>query len=159
VLKALKELSNNSIAVCFMGDPTKDVGETYLSFLKNQVIEFGLEEQVYFRSFRKDIATFFSAVDATIMASKSETFGMVTIESMACGTPVIASNAGGSPEILDWGRLGLLFEPENAISLARKIDMFCKEPNSFSLKSLKEEALKYSHVDVCEKVEMVLGIR
>jgi glycosyltransferase involved in cell wall biosynthesis len=81
------------------------------------------------------------------------------IEAMACGVPVIASNAGGSPEILDFGKYGMLFEPLNPESLARKIDMFCEEPNAFSPHALQQEAKKYTHDGVCTEVEKLLKLK
>jgi glycosyltransferase involved in cell wall biosynthesis len=92
------------------------------------------------------------------MASKAETFGMVTVESIAAGTTVIASNAGGSPEILGFGRLGLLFEPMNASSLAAQMTNFMENPFKFHPKSLTDEARKYDYNKMCEKVEKALGI-
>ena len=82
----------------------------------------------------------------------------MTIESMAAGTTVIASNAGGSPEILRFGQLGLLFEPMNASSLATQMIKFIENPFKFHPKSLTDEAQKYDHTKVCEEVERALGI-
>jgi glycosyltransferase involved in cell wall biosynthesis len=92
------------------------------------------------------------------MASKAETFGMVAIESMAFGIPVIASNAGGSPEILDFGKFGLLFESLNAESLANQMNHFSTYPNQFTKEALRAEAQKYDHSSVCEEVEKALSI-
>lgn len=50
-----------------------------------------------------------------------ETFGLAAAEAMACGKPVIASNTGGLPEVVDDGNTGLLFEPGNAVDLTEKI--------------------------------------
>jgi glycosyltransferase involved in cell wall biosynthesis len=154
----MKLARNKTFICCFLGEPTKESGTEYIDLMQKTIDENALNERVFIRPFRKDIATFFSAIDVFVMASKAETFGMVTIEAMACGVPVIASNAGGSPEILDFGRYGMLFEPLNPESLAKKIDVFCENPNVFSLETLKAEVLSYSHKDICAKVEKVLGI-
>lgn len=156
VLEALSKIEDPNITVCFLGEPTKEAGTDYVNLMQTTIRENKLEERVFIRPFRKDITTFFHAIDAFIMASKAETFGMVTIESMACGTPVIASNAGGSPEILDHGKFGLLFEPLNAESLTRKMIHFKENIGEFSSKALKEEAKKYDHRKVCEMVEKEL---
>ena len=92
------------------------------------------------------------------MASRAETFGMVTIEAMACGTPTLGSNAGGTPEILDQGKYGVLFEPMNATDLALKIDQIIEEKISIDIVSLKEEVKLYDHNTVCEEVEKALGL-
>lgn len=156
LLEALKKIDDPTVCVCFLGEPTKEAGSEYVDLMHKIISENDLGSRVFIRPFRKDIATFFYGIDAFVMASKAETFGMVTIESMACGTPVIASNAGGSPEILDSGKYGLLFEPLNAESLATKMLKFQANQGMFSKEALKESVLKYDHTDVCRRVEEVL---
>jgi glycosyltransferase involved in cell wall biosynthesis len=92
------------------------------------------------------------------MASKAETFGMVTIEAMASGVPTIGSNAGGTPEILEYGKLGFLFEPLNALSLAKSIDDFLIHRDQISISILMETAKKYDHHQVCAAVETALSL-
>ncbi len=126
--------------------------------MRAMILQYSLQDRVFIRPFRKDISTFFNAVDVFVMASKAETFGMVTIESMACGTPVIASNAGGSPEILDNGKFGILFKPLDSESLANKIEYFRRHNRKFDPEALRNESKKYDHHLVCEKVEVALGL-
>ncbi|MGA2500710.1 MAG: glycosyltransferase, partial [Tepidisphaeraceae bacterium] len=57
-----------------------------------------------------------------------ETFGRSIAEAFAKGTPVIASNLGASPEMIEPGRTGLLFEPGNAEDLARQITDLNSDP-------------------------------
>lgn len=159
LLEAMSKAKNKSFICCFLGEPTKEAGSEYVDLMQRTIEVNKLNDRVYIRPFRKDIATFFKAIDVFVMASKAETFGMVTIEAMACGVPVIASNAGGSPEILDFGKFGMLFEPLNPESLAKKIDKFCEEPNTFSLQVLKQEAKKYTHDGVCASVEKLLKLK
>jgi glycosyltransferase involved in cell wall biosynthesis len=97
-------------------------------------------------------------MDWFVMATKAETFGMVTIESLACGTPVLGSNAGGTPEILDNERGGVLFETQNAMDLALKIDEICEGKHRKETSSLMKMAQAYDHNTICEKVEQALGI-
>ena len=91
------------------------------------------------------------------MASKAETFGMVTIESMAAGTPVIGSNAGGTPELLDDGKRGILFETMNAESLSEAIKHFV-DKYDYDATKLKAYVKKYGHHHVCEEVEKLMGL-
>ncbi|MFO0495248.1 MAG: glycosyltransferase family 4 protein [Flavobacteriia bacterium] len=158
LLEALKMIADPKCVVCLLGEPTKEAGTEYLEKMKAFIDEHELSDKVFIRPFRKDISTFYRAIDAFIMASKAETFGMVTVESIAAGTTVIASNAGGSPEILGFGRLGLLFEPMNASSLAAQMTNFMENPFKFHPKSLTDEARKYDYNKMCEKVEKALGI-
>jgi len=81
---------------------------------------------------------------------------MVTIESMAQGVPVIGSNAGGTPELLEFGESGLLFEIKNENELAEKMKTMFENPNSFSKEKLRNSVKKFIHNDVCEAVEKLL---
>jgi glycosyltransferase involved in cell wall biosynthesis len=62
-----------------------------------------------------------SFLDLVILPTYEETFGLVVAESMLMGTPVIGSNAGGVPEIIEDNFNGLLFESKSSASLKDKI--------------------------------------
>lgn len=64
----------------------------------------------------------YNIADVSIVCSRSEAFGLVAIEALACGTPVIASNIGGLTDIVN-EKVGFLFESENEIDLANKINL------------------------------------
>jgi spore coat protein SA len=57
------------------------------------------------------IHQWFQIADLLIVPSRAEPFGLVNVEAMATGTPVIATNAGGIPEIIEDGRTGILINP------------------------------------------------
>jgi D-inositol-3-phosphate glycosyltransferase len=158
LLDAMKLCSQQNFSVVLLGEPTRDEGEAYFQSMQRVIVENKLEERVFIRGYRKDIATFYSAVDWFVMATKAETFGMVTIESLACGTPVLGSNAGGTPELLEDETGGRLFESMNAEDLAKKIDAICLEDTQFEVNSLVEMAQKYDHQLVCQAVEKSLGL-
>jgi glycosyltransferase involved in cell wall biosynthesis len=79
------------------------------------VNENDLQEIVVFAGFIKneEVKDFYQMADLFIMPSKGEGFGIVFIEAMACGLPVIAGNEDGSVDALQNGKLGTLVEPEN----------------------------------------------
>lgn len=58
-----------------------------------------------------------------VLPSHFEAFGLVNIEAMAVGTPVVATNTGGIPEVVDDGVTGVLVEPGNPIALAREVEL------------------------------------
>jgi glycosyltransferase involved in cell wall biosynthesis len=60
----------------------------------------------------KDLAAAFASADAFVFPSRTETLGLVLLEAMAAGCPVIAANAGGIPDIVTDGVNGYLFNPE-----------------------------------------------
>jgi len=157
LLEATSSAQHKDFSVCFLGEPTKGEGMGYTEAIHDFIATNNLSDRVFIRPFRKDIEVFYKAIDVFVMASKAETFGMVTIEALASGTPVIASNSGGSPEILGKGRYGMLFEPLNAVSLADKIDLLLDKP-PFEEKELQQAAQLYDHHKVCEEVEIALGL-
>jgi glycosyltransferase involved in cell wall biosynthesis len=106
----------------------------------------------------KDVTVFFAAVDWFVMATKAETFGMVTIESLASGTPVLGSNAGGTPEILNGNEGGELFTTLDSTDLAKKIDEIIDNNIQPAPNDLKEMAKVYDHDKVCEAVEKALNL-
>lgn len=81
------------------------------------------EDIVYFlgRVANSRLPVFYSACDCLVMPSYYEPFGLVALEGMASGLPVIASRVGGLTSIIDENKNGLLFEPRNAKDLKEKI--------------------------------------
>jgi glycosyltransferase involved in cell wall biosynthesis len=69
----------------------------------------------YFAGYRtgQDLAAAFASADAFIFPSRTETLGLVLLEAMAAGCPVIAANAGGIPDIVTDGVNGYLFNPQD----------------------------------------------
>ncbi|MBF2002732.1 MAG: glycosyltransferase [Synechococcales cyanobacterium C42_A2020_086] len=60
-----------------------------------------------------DLAAAFASADAFVFPSRTETLGLVLLEAMAAGCPVIAANAGGIPDIVTDGVNGYLFDPDD----------------------------------------------
>lgn len=158
LLEALKKCTDPNVCVCLLGEPTRNEGTAYYDQILETIRENNLEQRVFIRPFREDIASFYRAIDAFVMASRAETFGMVTIEAMASGTPAIGSNAGGTPEILESGKIGYLFQPNDVSSLAKAIQRFLENPKLVSKTLLQEKARQYDHRKVCEMVESALGL-
>lgn len=73
----------------------------------------GVEEHVVFAGFVSDeeLPDHYRLADAFAMPSTGEGFGIVFLEALACGTPVLAGNRDGSVDALDGGRLGTLVDP------------------------------------------------
>jgi D-inositol-3-phosphate glycosyltransferase len=68
-----------------------------------------------------ELPYFYAAADVTVMPSHYESFGMVALESMACGTPVIASRVGGLASLVRDGETGYLVPAEEPAELADRI--------------------------------------
>jgi len=109
----------------FVGHAMK---ESYLEMLKRDVVERGLENNIYFLGFMKNPHHFYQVCDAVVLASKRETFGLVLIEAMQVGTAVVGADSGGVVEIIDDGQTGLLFESQNYESLAKTLKKLITNP-------------------------------
>lgn len=159
VLQALKQAEDLPCDLVFLGEPTVGEAEAYYQELLQIIEENGWKQRVHLRPYRKDTATFYHAIDALIMATKAESIGMVTIETLACGIPVIGSNKGGTPEILQEGKAGILFESEDATDLARALRSMMEELASFKAEDLRAAVQANDHLTVCRQVEAALGLQ
>jgi glycosyltransferase involved in cell wall biosynthesis len=111
------------------------VGDVYAgqSHMKEALLalvhDAGLEDCVQFVRFVADIYPVWSASDIAVVPSlEPEPFGMVAIEAMACGLPVLAARHGGLLDIVEDGVTGLFFEPRDARSLAEMLFRLLKDP-------------------------------
>lgn len=105
-----KSLKNELVLVCFGtgGNIAKDLTDL-------TVIELG-----YIAGDRlKSIV--YSAADVFVFPTRADIFGLVLLESMACGTPMVSFAVGGVPELVRPGITGLLAEPENPADLSAKL--------------------------------------
>lgn len=93
----------------------------YFDKLKAYVAQHNLQEQIHFMDFYENPFELITCFDALALTTKRETFGLVLIEGMHAGIPVIGSNEGGVPEIIEHEKTGLLFESWNSDSLAESI--------------------------------------
>jgi len=91
--------------------------------------ELGIEHIVEFAGFCKDINLALSNLDLVVHAStKGEPFGQVIIEGMAAGKPVVATNGGGVPEIVEDGKTGILVPMGDATAMAEAICQILESP-------------------------------
>lgn len=90
----------------------------YTESLFRQVAQLGLERRVHFTDYvpDDDVPGLFNLADVFVFPSRYEGFGLPPLEAMACGTPVISSNAASLPETV--GDAGLLVPPDAPGALA-----------------------------------------
>ncbi len=92
--------------------------------------QHGLEKQVHLTGFLADeeLTDHYLLADVFVMPSKKEGFGLVFMESMACGTPAIGGDQDGSPEALRPGELGYTTNPDDPMAIARTIVAVLQHP-------------------------------
>ncbi|MBW4596513.1 MAG: glycosyltransferase [Brasilonema angustatum HA4187-MV1] len=103
--KVLQKYPN---AHCVVVGGKHDLEPDYEDFLHEKIATLALEEKVLLAGLQRNIPEWVQAMDVFVHASDNEPFGIVIIEAMALGKPVIAGNAGGPTEIITNGVNGLL---------------------------------------------------
>ncbi len=159
LLEAMELAENKDFHVALLGEPTHNEAEDYYAQMKAIIEKDAFKNRVHVRPYMKNPVPFYAAVDWFVMATKAESIGMVTMESLACGTPVLGSNAGGTPEVLEQDRGGMLFETLNPKSLANKLDLICSGNIERDSRDLREMTQQYDHNTVCASVEEHLGLK
>lgn len=91
------------------------------SALKEEVRTLHLEDCVRFLGWQNNLQPLLERCDIFVLPSLEEAFGIVLVEAMAAGLPVIATNVGGIPEIVEHGKTGLLVPPADPVSLAGQL--------------------------------------
>jgi glycosyltransferase involved in cell wall biosynthesis len=101
----------------------------YLDELISDVERSGLKARFLISGFRKDVAEVLAALDVYVHPSLlPEPFGLVVLEAMAAGKPVVVTAHGGPLEMIEDGISGYLVRPGNASELAGKINACLRDP-------------------------------
>ncbi|MGP1384731.1 MAG: glycosyltransferase family 4 protein [Thainema sp.] len=129
LIEALTHCPNN-VVVLLVGDAL--FGEhDYVAELHRLIQVYNLHDRVHFLGFRSDIAPLMHACDVVAHTSTfPEPFGRVIVEAMLCGTPVVATAAGGALELIDHSYTGWLYSPGNSEKLGDLINYCAKNPEA-----------------------------
>ena len=93
------------------------------------VKERHLEKHVFLAGFRPDILSVHKAFDIFVMSSLTEGLGTSLLDAMACAKPIVATRAGGMPEVVADGDTGILVPPRDDAALAAAIVTLLKDPS------------------------------
>ncbi len=126
--RSLRPCGAEDISLAVIGGDREDHLEalmTDLDCLTEIRHELGLDDLVVFVGSRaqEELAYYYAAADACVMPSLYESFGMVALEAMACGTPVIASRVGGLTYTVRDGETGYLVPEKDPKALAQKLEL------------------------------------
>jgi glycosyltransferase involved in cell wall biosynthesis len=110
-----------------VGDPS-DVFHTNMEAIRDAIQLNGLRKRVRLVGFvpDADLVHLYNRAYALVQPSLLEGFGLPPVESMACGTPVLSSNAGSLPEVV--GDAGLFFDPTDVDEMSRTISRLLDSP-------------------------------
>lgn len=132
LIQAMSIVKNNCVSfrcphylVIIGGDPNGESENTTaeMSRLQSLCKELGLDEIVLFLGKRDQntLPYYYSAAEVVVMPSHYESFGMVALEAMACGTPVIASRVGGLVHLVKEGETGYFVPAQDPDALSEKL--------------------------------------
>jgi glycosyltransferase involved in cell wall biosynthesis len=128
-ISLLKQKGITNIQLKFAGN-TYDGQERHLRDLTTKIDQSGLSTQISFHDFIADTSNFYEWANIILVPSiKPEPFGLVAIEAMRAGLPVIAANHGGLPEIVIHDETGLLVKSNDKTALAEAIEHYCNDIN------------------------------
>ena len=129
LLKAVAQLGETeNVRTLIIGGDSG--GDLEVERLKSLADELGISSHVYFvgRVEQGELPAYYSAADVCVVPSWYESFGLVALESMACGTPVVASRVGGLPTIVKDGVTGYLVPWRCPEPFADRLDILLHSP-------------------------------
>jgi D-inositol-3-phosphate glycosyltransferase len=146
VVSQYPDLKDNLCVSIIGGDPNPDsqLEQAESERLTQLRAELGIGEMVTFLGAKDQdtLVYYYSAAEVVVMPSHYESFGMVALEAMACGTPVIASDVGGLSFSIEDGFNGYLVPGQDPDALAGKVALLLRRP---SLRDhLGEQAIRWA---------------
>lgn len=119
-IAALALIKDNPRWICWLvGGPQRPVEQPYFEDLQRLVAQHKLEHRVQFLGPRSDVIHLMAAADIFCQPNEGpESFGMVFVEALWAGLPVVTSAIGGAKEIISNSGCGILIEPKDSVALA-----------------------------------------
>ncbi len=118
--------------------------------------KFGIQKSVNFvgRVEQNQLPPYYSAADALVVPSYYESFGLVGLESLACGTPVVATRVGAMEDIIEEGKTGHLVADLAPPGLANSIEKVISKPTAtrLSADAIRASVLKYGWPNVAAAI-------
>jgi len=96
--------------------------------LEARCIELGIGDRFHFLGATKEVPRFLSALDIYVQPSRSEGMSNAILEAMAARLPVVATDVGGNPDLVEHGVTGLLTLGENIAALTEQLLQLVKQP-------------------------------
>lgn len=156
-LRAAAEIAADMTEVHFVvvGVAEAPVEQAYQERLRRLVRELEIESRVTFAGARRDIPAVMAALDLFVLTSRHEGFGRVVAEAMAAGRPIVVSDEGAPPELVQDGRGGLCARPGDAGDFSRHIRRLIADPAEASRLGARarEESARFDAQAISARVQ------
>lgn len=151
LLKAMTYLEAKELKLLIVGGD--DYSRSELDRLKRLARRLRIHDSVSFLgSVNQEVLPYFySAADVCILPSYYESFGMVALESLACGTPVVSTDVGGLKSFIKKGDTGYIVNDNIPYSLADKIFILLSKP-VLDAKSIQASVTRFCWSNVAESI-------
>jgi glycosyltransferase involved in cell wall biosynthesis len=137
------------------GDETSGEGG-FKRRLIELIRELGISDYVQFLPFTNAVPEFMSAIDLFVLPSHCETFGFVLVEAMMMEKTIIATNAGGVPEIITNYSTGLLVPPKNVPALSEALLKLLNDQNLRLIISTEARIDALKRFDITRTVDQLV---
>lgn len=127
---ALAQLDDPDAVLVAVGGPSGADGPAEMARVQHLADELGVADRVRHVEPQPHhlLSTYYRAADVTIVPSRSESFGLVALESAACGTPVVAAAVGGLRTLVVHGETGFLVEERDPGHYAARVQQILDDP-------------------------------
>jgi len=115
---------NRNIELVIAGKNHKD----YQYYLQEMINDSKLNDLIHIIPFQENVLPIIKQTDAVLNCSRMEAFGRSILEGMLMGKAIIATNTGGTPELITDGETGFLYSPGNYLALADQVEKLIDNP-------------------------------
>lgn len=113
-----------------------EIGTSYTNFLKSKAADLDIQNEVFWLGRQNNVPEILHAVDMYVHPSRDEGLGLILLEALLSKLPIITSNVGGMPEVVD-NEKGFLFKSEDTEDLANKLLLYINSEELRQTKSKK----------------------
>jgi glycosyltransferase involved in cell wall biosynthesis len=135
-----------------------DLEPDYAPWLEGRIRQLGLIGKIMLAGKQNNVPEWMQAMDIFVHGSEREPFGIVVLEAMSLGKPVIATTPGGPEEIIRQGETGLLIPPNDPAKLIEAIQTYLSDP-AFSARigaAARQRALEFTPERFAKRVVEIL---
>jgi glycosyltransferase involved in cell wall biosynthesis len=156
LIESLKDLEFDDLKCIILGAP---VDEEYLRTLRGLAESMDSDVEFFGPVPYTEVPTWMNAADVFVLPSLEEGFGLVALEALACGTPVIATATGGIMEFVRDSETGYTVPPGDSSAIADRIKRILDPENRAEVESMRERGMRLAEsFSTIKQIEKVLEV-